>query len=197
MMIPIRRTALALTVATLSLAGACTDADTPLEPTLSMDPEPPAFSTSASTDMRALARYSQRPGITIAWARKWIGPEGGRLDFQGFAIDVPPGAVNRVTAFSIRLPVDPSGSERVVAQFGPHGATFAVPVTIEFPYAGTSIEGSADARVVWWDESWVDVGGRVTDDGQRLKTETDHFSVYGTASTGTERGGNGLTVSGG
>lgn len=153
--------------------------------------------TSGGPDLSRLARFDQRPSITIAWAKQWIGPEGGRLEFRGFAVEVPPGAVDRMTQFSIRLPVDPKGSERVVAEFGPHGASFAQPVRIEFPYSGTSIYGDADARVVWWDQSlgaWVDVGGQATSDGMRLQTLTDHFSTYGT--TSEQRGGS-VLVSGG
>ena len=118
------------------------------------------------------------------------------MEFQGFAIDVPAGAVDRVTKFSIRLPVDPHGSERVVAEFGPHGGEFAAPVTIELPLAGTSVEGSASAGIFWWDgESWSDMGGVVTVDGERIATATDHFSTYGTSDDSLMGGG--VTASGG
>jgi hypothetical protein len=114
---------------------------------------------------------------------------------QDFAIEVPPGAVSRATRFSIRLPADPQGAERVVAVFGPHNSTFLVPVTIEFPLTGTSIAGSESASVVWWNAgSWVDMGGVITDDGSRISTTTEHFSTYGT--TDSSRGG-GTLVSGG
>lgn len=150
--------------------------------------------SSASLDVSQLARFTQPPAITIAWAKKWIGPEGGRLDFHGFAIEVPAGAVDRVTQFSIRLPVDPQGAEHVVARFGPHGTTFAVPVAIELPYAGTSIFQETGV-VVWGNPStgaWEDYGGTPTADGQRLRTRTSHFSTYGTRAMGS-----GLVASGG
>jgi hypothetical protein len=181
-MIPtVRRVALALTVAAVSLTAGCADVrDTAVVPTA---PDiGPAFNTQA--DMTVLARFQNRPQITIAWARKWIGPEGGRLDFQGFAIEVPAGAVSRTTQFSIRLPVSPNGADHVVAEFGPHNTRFAKPLTIEFPYRGTTIEGSASATVVWWNDGWVDMGGTVTADGARLTTTTDHFSTYGTTDEG-------------
>lgn len=153
----------------------------------------PAFSAGGGPDLDRLARFEARPQITIAWAKKWIGPAGGRLDFQGFAIEVPAGAVDRVTQFTIKLPVDPQGSDRVVAEFLPHGARFAKPVAIELPYAGTSIAGASDPTIVWWNDAWVDMGATLTGDGQRLRTLTDHFSTYGTTD---ERGGS-LAVSGG
>jgi hypothetical protein len=174
----------------LVLASACNEAPTAVAPQIA--PEASLHSTSnGGPDLSVLATFDRRPSITIAWARKWIGPEGGRLDFQGFAIEVPAGAVDRVTQFSIRLPVDPKASERVVAEFGPHGATFLTPLFIEFPFAGTSLEGSDDATVVWWNDGWVDMGAQLIGGGTRLRTSTDHFSTYGT----TQRGG--VTVSGG
>lgn len=167
-----------LVVPTVMLGVACSDLPMSAEPAAL---QAPLFNTSTGgLDLEPLAKFEQRPTITIAWAKKWIGPEGGRLDFQGFAIDVPAGAVDRVTQFSIRLPVDPQGSERVVAEFGPHGATFRTPVSIELPFAGTSIQGSATPTVVWWNESWVNIGAVITSDGARLRAQTDHFSTYGT-----------------
>jgi hypothetical protein len=185
----IRTLLLLLAAPVLMLFAACGEAAAPT------GPEAPAAAPLLSQgggepDLSLLATFDRRPTITIAWARKWIGPEGGRLDFQGFAIEVPAGAVDRVTQFSIRLPVNPHGSERVVAEFGPHGAAFDVPVAIEFPLAGTSLADADDPTVAWWNDGWVDMGGSVIGDGERLRTSTDHFSTYGTA-----RGG--ILVSGG
>ncbi|WP_325312076.1 hypothetical protein [Longimicrobium sp.] len=155
--------------------------------------------TTASTDFVAsgnldiLARFRVKPQITIAWAKAWIGPEGGRVDFQGFTIVVPAGAVDKVTMFTIRLPVDPNGSERVVAEFGPHNVPFAKPVTIGLPVRGTTVEGNTAAHVVWWSDGWVNMGGTVSADGTQILTQTPHFSEYGVTA---ERGG-GMSVSGG
>lgn len=175
--------------AVLLVAGGCSDA---AQPIAVVETGPFLAAGSGGPDVSRLARFHNRPQVTIAWAKKWIGPEGGRLDFQGFAIEVPAGAVSKVTMFSIRLPVDPKGSEHVVAEFGPHNASFAQPVAIELPYAGTSIEGAGQPTVVWWNSEWVDMGATVTSDGTRLRTLTDHFSTYGT----TDRSG-ALAVSGG
>lgn len=189
-MVPIiRKLGITLTLAVCFLASGCADAGSPLAASQGV----PAFSTSGSPDVASLARFRKSPQITIAWAKKWIGPQGGRLDFYGFAIEVPPGAVDRVTMFTIRLPVDPQGSEHVVAEFGPHNRQFARPVAIELPLRGTTIEGSAVPTIVWWNNSWVNVGASVTADGQRLRTLTDHFSTYGT----TENRGGGIYTSGG
>lgn len=185
-------------VLALVLVSGCAEREVPTAITQAV-PEAPSFS-STSADLSRLATFQQRPKVTIAWAKKWIGPEGGRLEFQGFAIDVPAGAVDKVTQFSIRLPVEPKRSERVVAEFGPHNRQFRAPVTIEFPYAGTSVFGAPGATIVWWNAGWVDMGATVTEDGSRLRTQTDHFSTYGTTDTedGTvEARGGTVTTSGG
>lgn len=180
-----RRLALVLAGPMLLLAG-CGEAAGPTTP--SGRPGAPAASRAGGgPELEWLAAFRQEPAGGVAWAKRWIGPEGGRLDLGGFAVEVPAGAVDRPTQFSIRLPVDPQGAERVVAEFGPHNQVFARPVEIELPYAGTSVEG-ADATIVWWDpdaRAWVDVGAALTADGTRLRTPTPHFSTFGVSSGGT------------
>lgn len=188
MTLSIRRFGLSLALLLSVLGTGCSDAArTPL----SAEPTGPSLSTS---DMQPLARFNKKPQVTVAWAKKWIGPAGGRLDFMGFAIDVPAGAVDKVTMFSIRLPVDPNGSEHVVAEFGPHAMRFARRVSIELPYRGTSIEGTAAPTIVWWNGGWSNVGAALTGDGLRLRTSTDHFSTYATLDA---RGAGAIATSGG
>ncbi|HUH13943.1 MAG TPA: hypothetical protein VMK65_12590, partial [Longimicrobiales bacterium] len=132
-----------------------------------------------------IARYvGGAPAITIGYAKKTIGPAGGSLRLLDFEIVVPPNAVSKSTEFMIRLPVDPHERELVMAEFGPHGASFAVPVTLRFPLAGTTLEGDGAAAVVWWDgEVWRRLESRTTADG-RIEADTDHFSTYGTSDEG-------------
>lgn len=181
--------------ALVSVTSGCGEAGSP------MAAAPAARTTtttieSTSADRDIIAKFRVRPQITIAWAKKWIGPEGGRLEFQGFAVDVPAGAVDKVTQFSIRLPVDPDGSERVLAEFGPHGSRFLKPVVVTLPFRGTTIEGAADPTVVWWNHGWVNMGGWLSNDGARLSTYTDHFSEYATTTESAYRGGS-MVSSGG
>lgn len=185
---------LATVVAFAALLGACADAPSPTGAAL--EAAGTLYSLEGSdAKLEQLARFNAPRSIQIAWARTWIGPEGGRLEFLDFAIEVPAGAVSKLTAFSIHVPVDPDGSEHVVARFGPHGASFDVPVTIELPLSGTSIETSETATVVWWDgQRWVDYGAERSSDGQRLRTTTDHFSEFGTTDDSPSRG---MSTSGG
>jgi hypothetical protein len=193
MSVKFRNVLLAVAATVVSLTAGCTDAGTPVSP---RTPAPDAaFSrdgattTATSSEFAApgaavaeLARFKVKPQVTIAWAKAWIGPAGGRVDFVGFTIIVPPGAVDKVTMFTIKLPVDPNGSEHVVAELGPHNTTFAKPLTIGFPYRGTTVEGDASATVVWWNDGWVPMGGAVSADGTQIFTTTTHFSEFGTAS---------------
>jgi len=185
-----RNVLVAVAASVVSLTAGCTEAGTPVDarPVLptgasaakAVTPKADGSATLASVNsLDIIARYRVKPQVTIAWAKAWIGPAGGRVDFQGFTIAVPPGAVDKVTMFTIRLPVDPDGSERVVAEFGPHNVPFARPITIGFPVRGTSIEGTSAASVVWWNDGWVDMGGTVSPDGSRIFTQTPHFSEYG------------------
>lgn len=191
----------------VSLTAGCTEAGTPVD----ARPVPTGASAargggtqtasdgstelSSSANLDIIARFRVKPQITIAWAKAWIGPAGGRMDFQGFTVIVPPRAVDKVTMFTIRLPVDPNGSERVVAEFGPHNVTFKQPVTIGLPFRGTSIESDpVNARVVWWNNGvWTNMGGTVSADGSQVLTQTPHFSEYGTTNA---RGGTMLTSGG-
>ncbi len=192
----VSRLARAGAVALFLVATAC--ADDPVS-TAAPLPEPVAdvmlSESGAAAALDRLARFQAGRSAGAVVAQKSIGPDGGRLELGGFAIDVPPGAVTRATRFSIRLPGNPDKADRVVAVFGPHNSTFEVPVTLEFPLAGTTIAGSPTAAVVWWDGSaWQAIGGIPTADGERIEARTDHFSTYGTSDEG--RGG-GTLVSGG
>jgi hypothetical protein len=202
MSVKFRNALLAVAATLVTLSAGCTDAGTPVSPRAA---GPAAFTKGATTTSTSstsitaptdaivqLARFKVKPQVTIAWAKAWIGPAGGRIDFVGFTLIVPPGAVDKTTMFTIRLPVDPQGSEHVVAEFGPHNTQFAQPITIGFPYRGTTLEGDATGTIVWWNDGWVDMGGTVSADGSQIFTTTSHFSEFGTAAKG-----GGMSISGG
>ena len=186
-----------LVLTALALAG-CADSPGP-EPTgPALAPRAALLARkSAGPDLRVLATF---PGPRIREeivVKQWIGPEGGRLEVRGFAIDVPEGAVRQERLFTIRFPVQYRQGKRVMAEFGPHGAKFLRPVAIEVPYANTSIVGlDGVPAILWWDQdakAWVDMGGSLTADGERIRTETTHFSLFGLT---LFRSG-GITTSGG
>jgi len=182
------RTLVLAACAPLLLAG-CTDSS----PTAVLVRGGGAPSLQAGPPAHAgLARFLARPSVGTSVAMAKFGPAGGRLEHGGFVIEVPAGAVDRVTQFSIRLPAEPSGDDRVIADFGPNHTGFAVPVTIELPYAGTDAFGEEASIVrVTPQGEWEALPTTVTADGQRLRATTTHLSEYGSMRSG------GLLASGG
>lgn len=152
--------------------GDTTSIEAPLGPQFSLE----------SSKLDRLARYQDGPlKITIGLSLKTIGPQGGSLSLGGFEVIVPPGAVDKATRFTIRLPIDPYESEFVRAQFGPH-QEFAAPITIRLPLRGTTAENT-DAHVLWWNGTdWEPFPTTMTEDG-RIETQTWHFSEFGTEDT--------------
>ena len=182
-----KRLALVAAIALPILATACSDT-----PTAPLD-RPQAGLTSSDGGLGKVARYKTNvPGIGTTTGRL-IGPLGGTVSVGGFEIKVPAGAVDAPTWFTITLPSDVKRWDRVIAEFGPHGMQFGVPVTITLPYRGTSSEDAAAAPHVLWNNGldWVPLPSWLTNDG-RIQTQTIHFSEYG-----TEDPGRGITTAGG
>lgn len=169
----------------LALAAGCSEMG---GPQVEMAPPVEARATGEMSltlqQVETVAAYKEaRVKPENLWAKAWIGPRGGTLEYYGFRIVVPAGAVDKVTMFTLSLPKE--GTERALAEFGPHNVKFAQPITIELPYVGTTSEGYA-AGALWFDESinqWTSVGGTLTADGQRVQTQVWHFSTYGTQDT--------------
>jgi hypothetical protein len=181
-----KRLALVVALALPILASACSE--TPVAP--ASRPQNAALSDGG---LGKVARYKTnipRVGTTTS---KVIGPAGGSVSVAGFEIIVPPNAVTSPTVFSITLPWDAKKWDRVIADFGPSGMQFDVPVTITLPYQGTSSEDAALPPHVLWNNGldWVALPSWLTSDG-RIQTQTNHFSEYG-----TEDPGRGITTAGG
>lgn len=180
-------TALALAL----LLSACGDTETAIEPRVS-----PRFSESIELhpeEAAQLARYTAGPPQLLSGlALGMIGPRGGSVRLAGFEIIVPPGAVDRLTTFTIYLPVRiPDAAELVMAEFGPHNRIFRQPITIRAPHDGTTAQTDEGTRILWWDgDAWVGYPTRLLDDG-RLETMTTHFSEWGVEAS------RGITTAGG
>jgi hypothetical protein len=102
---------------------------------------------------------------------------GGQLVSGRQTLTVPPGALPWTVPFTMDYYT--TGIVRV--ELGPHGAQFAVPVTLTFDLNGTSALPSDDITLYWWNEAsgeWVDVGGVWDPSTMTLTAELDHLSVY-------------------
>jgi hypothetical protein len=174
-------------VPVLALVAGCGEAGGPFGGAGQAAPVQPRLATESTlrlTDVHRVAAYKVAKSKPVnLWAKAWIGPAGGTLSYYGFRMVVPAGAVDKVTMFTLTLPKE--GTERAVAEFGPHNVKFAQPITVELPYVGTTSEGFAPG-VLWFDESidqWVREGGVLTADGQRVQLQVWHFSMRGTEDT--------------
>ena len=167
------------------LAAACSD--TPVAPQVR-----PQFTTDAL--LSRVAKYkSGGPPTTSTYASQVIGALGGRVSLGDFEIIVPPGAVLLPTRFSITLPADEKKKSYALAEFGPHGARFIIPVTITLPYRGTTAEGNTAIHALWNSGlDWIMIPSWITLDG-RVRAITNHFSEYGTE----ENPNRGITAAGG
>ncbi|HEY0153383.1 MAG TPA: hypothetical protein VGB92_15355 [Longimicrobium sp.] len=174
-------------VPVLALVAGCGEAGGPFGGQGQAAPVQPRLAGETALQLQNVERVAAykvtRAKPANLWAKAWIGPAGGTLSYYGFRIVVPAGAVDKVTMFTLSLPKE--GTERALAEFGPHNVKFAQPITIELPYSGTTSEGYG-AGTLWYDEStklWTSVGGTLTADGQRVQTQVWHFSTYGTQDT--------------
>jgi hypothetical protein len=102
------------------------------------------------------------------------------LKLGPYEIEVPQGAVDRETSFSIkRPPVNSPLSTFMLVEFGPHNRTFDTPVKVHMD-RGISDPKVAPERIRvarWSAGGWVPIESKVADDG-RLVFEVDHFSFF-------------------
>jgi hypothetical protein len=129
---PLRLVALA---STILVASSCADTGPTVPPSPVADAN--LLATAATTDVNGLLRRTPlAESITVTQA---IGSAGGVISIPaaGFTVTVPRGAVLSTTTFSVTAPAG-----RVVAYvFGPHGATFNVPLVVTQDLSNTIRDG--------------------------------------------------------
>ncbi|HWV38761.1 MAG TPA: hypothetical protein VN033_09835 [Vulgatibacter sp.] len=108
--------------------------------------------------------------------RSIVGPEGGTVEYEGLALEIPPGALTEEVEISIARTTDsPSGNFvrlSPVFRFEPDGLEFAVPATVRFP-----LPDGARAPGIYWASAGAPferIGG--TFDGETIAGEVSHFS---------------------
>jgi len=109
-------------------------------------------------------------------ARTLVGPEGGTVEYEGLALEIPPGALSEEVEISIARTSDaPSGNFvrlSPVFRFEPGGLAFAVPATVRFP-----LPAGARAPGIYWASAGAPfqrIGGTVGDG--MIAGEVSHFS---------------------
>lgn len=110
---------------------------------------------------------------------------GGQLTLLDVVLDVPAGAVDNDTLFSIRIPDD----EQFYNEFGTEGLVFNVPVTVTMSYRGADLTGinESSIRVGYWNtttQQWEDIECQVDHENKVVIAQLSHFSAYGLISDG-------------
>lgn len=112
-----------------------------------------------------------------------LGPQGGVLWYDDVVrLEIPPGAVDEPTIFSIQ-PITNTlheASAQVAFRLAPEGISFNKPVSLSFIYPSDS-EGDPTARSVAFqrnDGVWCGVSTRMDAAQRRLTIATTHFSDW-------------------
>ena len=106
--------------------------------------------------------------------------DGGQITLYDVVIDVPPGAIDTDTLFSINIP----DINVFYNQFGTHGLVFNVPVTVTMSYRDADLSGIdvSTIRIAYYNEGtgqYQDVDCVVDHERQVVVAKLYHFSAYG------------------
>jgi hypothetical protein len=181
------RRSLAILLTPLLLLLGCGDSGrTPLTPELQ-----PATALSGTSDLTGVLEFVTLPDLSgTRRAERFItAASGGSVELNGFRIDVPAGALPYDAVVSIQLPTDLERSQRVLAEFGPHGIQFNQPVTITFPLVGVSVPTAGVEVARWENGGWTSLEGSVAPNGASVSSTTPHFSEYSARSKEMVAGG--------
>ncbi len=105
---------------------------------------------------------------------------GGQLALYDVVLDVPPGAVDNDTLFSIGIP----DIGVFYNEFGTSGLVFNVPVTVTMSFRDADLSGIdvSTIRIAYFNEAtgvYEDVDCIVDYESQTVVASLNHFSAYG------------------
>ena len=167
---------LALACALSALVAGCSDLS---QPTLA-EPREAAAVIATGLDLTGVLQFAQPPSLGSRHAEKLIrAADGGFVELNGFRVDIPAGALSQDMTITIDLPSDGTLSQRLIAEFGPHGTQFNTPVTLTFPLTGVLLSGNPIEVARWENGAWTSLGGSVNTAGTALSGTTPHFSTSG------------------
>ena len=149
----------------------------PLEPNLepiSESSQPQVLSRSA-----AFTGGAQGSPITMYSEAVISAKDGGQLALFDVLLDVPPGALDMDTTYSISIP----DINVFYNEFGTDGLVFNVPVTVTMSYrdADLSSVNESSIRIAWWNEdanTWVNMECQLDPVNQIVTGKLHHFSAY-------------------
>lgn len=105
--------------------------------------------------------------------------EGGQLVLFDVVLDIPAGALDADTLFSISIP----DISAFYNEFGADGLVFNIPVTVTMSYrdADLSDVNESSIRIGWWDEhneKWVTMDCQLDQVNKVVTGKLYHFSAY-------------------
>lgn len=151
--------------------------------------ESPLESTAPTQEVKVLGRsasslasamYSPGDGTDL-YAEQVISAEtGGRLEFYDVIIEVPAGAIDNDTTFSIRIP----DLSVFYNEFGTHGLVFNTPVHVTMSYRDADLSNVVEEtiRIAYFNNvtgEYDDVVCQLDMVNKVVKAELSHFSAYG------------------
>jgi hypothetical protein len=105
--------------------------------------------------------------------------EGGRLQLFDVILDIPAGALDNDTTYSIAIP----DINVFYNEFGTDGLVFKQPVTVTMSYRDADLSGidESSIRIGWWDaehSKWVDMNCQLDKVNRIVTGQLYHFSAY-------------------
>lgn len=106
--------------------------------------------------------------------------EGARIELVDVVLDIPAGAIDNDTLFSIRIP----DIEMFYNEFGTSGLVFNKPVTVTMSYRDADLTGINEStiRIAWLNTRtgrWENVICTVNKIEKTVTGQLSHFSAYG------------------
>jgi hypothetical protein len=144
---------------------------------------PVAIDSSSSDGPSLLNRTDEgvmfAKGLSLYTEQIVSAKEGGRVELYDVTLDIPPGAIDNDTLFTIDIP----DAEVFYNEFGASGLVFNQPVTVTMSYRDANLAGVDEStiRIVYInrDGKFVDVECEIDFDRKVVIGQLKHFSAYG------------------
>ncbi|MCX6834783.1 MAG: hypothetical protein NTW07_06560 [candidate division Zixibacteria bacterium] len=161
-------------MAAMMLIGCSTDS--PVAPTLTAAPSQPRVLSRGASPVSGSALGSPVNSYTESTI---VASQGGRLQLYDVVLDIPAGALDNDTLYSISIP----DLGVFYNEFGTDGLVFKKPVKVTMSYRDADLSGINEStiRIGWWDEDngrWIDMNCQLDRVNQVVVGELNHFSAY-------------------
>lgn len=169
-----------VTMATLSVMAAMLfigcSTDSPVAPTVTAEPNQPRVLSRGASPASGSALGSPVNSYTEVTI---VASQGGRLELYDVVLEIPAGALDADTLYSISIP----DLSVFYNEFGTDGLVFKKPVKVTMSYRDADLSGINEStiRIGWWDEDnarWIDMKCQLDRVNQVVVGELYHFSAY-------------------